>query len=708
MRNLHRLSIVLILFCIGALATPHLSAVHPDSEPVGYQESTIMEVDLSLGQITSTLSFYWENIRSPPFEISYLYEPSFVSLSISGGPMYVSSGAWVSITLVNISVEEGKSIADSLCKELDDILDTSLAYVSNRSSDSFSIYSYNASYCPEGNLRDIFLEHKPSPGFGEILTPSPVQREGGWSFSIGLEKIGKGLFVWNIDASRLFTISPFQMEMNSEYAVSLKEIIGYGGSIESSFLASNSEIILRIYQRNTDFWLVNIETTPQMNLSKTSNNGWTAFDFSKTITNGSIEDLAIRFTCIPPQFDMLPATIALFGTYAIVVAVVALLPILVWYIRRTGIRLQDVFSLKVLTTALIFSGLGLSIIFRALSSIYPIAPEADFLLFGLTGLGTILVTFFFGYVCIKWLHIHRISWLRTNLNVLVPLAFGLYALSNLVGLFNSIPNLVQAFISYNYYQETFFVVDLFVSLGLLLVFGFSLLRVSSIALNKQGENIANLYMLIVICLGSYGILGTIRGVQWIYNTLASALTSRYEFLPNWSLLVSMIGNLLTSITILLLSIDVYRKKGFEKYSVYLTFFFIALSWLMQGIISLNSSIQNLSMAGYTQTWYSALAPIIQQTGVIATSLLTIIVSGSLLRGGRMASRNFKLSLAAILLYSVSGLLADTLTTFSSISSLILQRWLIFSGGSSLPVNLISLSGNIPILVIGLLLHRQSI
>lgn len=371
-----------------------------------------------------------------------------------------------------------------------------------------------------------------------------------------------------------------------------------------------------------------------------------------------------------------------------------------WYL------MQDAFSLKGLTAILIFFGLGLSILHQSYSSANLISAGGKYLLFGLTGLCSVLITIFLGYVCIKWFHIHHISWLSTNLNTLIPLGFSFYALSNLMDLIYNLPNSVQAAIVDYYLPKNIFIFENWLfNLLLLLIFGFSLLRLSSIALNKQEASMKNLYKLTIVCLTSYSIKGVLGFIQGIYSVILS--TGQFVFYASGLLrLVYMLGVLLESVTLILLSVDVYRKKDLSEWSVIAAFHFVAMGWLLQKSAWIGLNSQYFSILSLYQPLNYVVIPIIREGGVLITSLLTIMVSKSLIDGERLRDRNFNLSLVAIFIFSISGLLVDALTVLSTISSLIPYPWIFLSSGSSLPMELIRLSSYIPVLSIGLLLRRQ--
>jgi len=355
---------------------------------------------------------------------------------------------------------------------------------------------------------------------------------------------------------------------------------------------------------------------------------------------------------------------------------------------------------------LIFFGLGLSILHQSYSSANLISAGGKYLLFGLTGLCSVLIIFFLGYVCIKWFHVHRVSWLSTDLNTLVPLVFGFYALSNLVDLFYDFSGSVQGAVSYYYSPKNILLFENWLFNFLLsLIFGFTLLRLSSIALNKQKASMKNLYKLTIVCLTSYSIKGILEVILGTYFIIIS--TGQFVFDVSGLLrLVYILGVLLESVTLILLSVDVYRKKDLFEWSVVAAFHFVAIGWLLQesALIGLNS--QYFSILGLYLPLNYVVIPIIREGGVLVASLLTVIVSKSLIGGERLRDRNFKLSLAAIFIFSISGILVDTFTVLSSISSLIPYTWVFLFSGSSLPAELIRLSSHIPVLSIGLLLRRQ--
>lgn len=344
--------------------------------------------------------------------------------------------------------------------------------------------------------------------------------------------------------------------------------------------------------------------------------------------------------------------------------------------------------------ALVYFALSFSVVIRGINGIQNIIGGEN-VLFGFSNLLSILLLLLLGYLCIRWLRPTRF---HVDLKTMIPLTFGLYALSVLSTRVNNVSLNVYDWIydPYGVYWSPFRIVFIVSMLCSLAIFSFSLLKLSSIMLDGRDLDSKNL-RIAIICLASYGL----SGVFWIgYNWPISASSL---FGPKGAF-----GTLMEHVTFLILSVDVLLERRLRRRSVYLTLFSVGIAWFLKWSFSLSSSLllNPPSKLSSVMPFYDILdfALRVAKIPLIIASLLAIVVSYFLIREGKFERKTLALSLVAIFLYSSSFLLLDLFSVLFYCLRITEVPDLIFStSGSFLIENLIHISHTLSVLTIGLLL-----
>lgn len=339
---------------------------------------------------------------------------------------------------------------------------------------------------------------------------------------------------------------------------------------------------------------------------------------------------------------------------------------------------------------IIFVAFGLSVIFKGVIGINQIHLGED-VASGVLRLFSILPLFSLVYLFRRWFKFSQIS--TFDLKTMISLTFGFYALSDLFIAFlvlNTVFNLAQ-------YPSIFHALYRVSTFCLGIIFGLSLLRLSSLMLERQDFDARSL-RLTIICLASYGT----EGVLLVIRTMLSLFLAD---IPPYSWIFWFEG-VMIYFTFLLLSIDVFLKKRLRKQSVYIAFLSTGVAYLLGRIHLL---LRDLRFVIRFPLLNFLLLQYIEGILIVLSYLLVIVVSYSLIRGGRWEGKNLKLSYVAIFLY-VSGYLLGYLYLISYNSiSLIANPYSIFERtwvGRVIVSGLISLPHLFSLLTIGLLLYRE--
>jgi hypothetical protein len=317
------------------VSAQNIGLINAESSNTGeYEERIAMEI--RSGKVL--LGFWFINV-SEPFDTSdFASEPSFISLHIVGINSPDDNRTVITVILNAseiVGISDGKLRADLLKTKFEIFFDVVIPYDGNHTYEDRVFYNYIVYECPSiQKFRNTFLEHKPSEGFGEIVTPDLIENYVGISFD--LTRKGDSLEWW-ITATLNYP-DHFEMSYGKEYTISLKELTGYSETIQSSPLSSNSTLHIGISQldRKLDsiepFKLISFKTTPsQMEKWQGAYGIVTSFFFDKTITGSSVDDLLLRFTIVSPEYIDPTNPRVIIG---VVVAIAAILGIVGFAIRR--------------------------------------------------------------------------------------------------------------------------------------------------------------------------------------------------------------------------------------------------------------------------------------------------------------------------------------------------------------------------------------
>lgn len=323
--------IMLVLLCLISLrVNPQLVAVtNAVSSNIGeYEECISLDVRPYNGWVG--IEFIFTNVSGPLDISDFASEPSFIMITVVGTRSLDDNRTAVLVILNHTSVgsiSQGKLKADILKAKFENLFNISLPYDSNFTFSGSVTYSYKIDESPTiQKFRDVFLEHKPSQGFGEIVTPALIENDVAISFT--LMRVGDSLG-WMVGASVIYT-NYFEMNLDQEYNISLRELTGYSEAIQSSPESSKSTLNILTSQVNKDYKLISFNTVPSgMDKRKGGSGTVTSFMFEKTITGSSVEDLSIYFKIVSPNY-IDPTIIAI----AVGIAIVAVLGIAGFIIKK--------------------------------------------------------------------------------------------------------------------------------------------------------------------------------------------------------------------------------------------------------------------------------------------------------------------------------------------------------------------------------------
>lgn len=340
---------------------------------------------------------------------------------------------------------------------------------------------------------------------------------------------------------------------------------------------------------------------------------------------------------------------------------------------------------------LVFVAFGLSVIFQGIIGFYQINLGGEKFVSGFLRLFSILPIFSLGYLFVRWFKFGQIS--EFDLKAMVSLTFGLYALSLLV----EDANIIHTLSYLPQYPNVFHALYQVSSYCLSVVFALSLLKLSSLVLESHGLDAKSL-RLTITCLAVYGTKGILYAIYSLFSLNLADFPSYSWFF--W------FGGVTIHLSILFLSIDAFRTRRLRKRSVYIAFFSIGLAYLLIYCLSL---LRDLPWVIRIARLDLLLSICIQTIPRILSYLLVIVVSLSLMRGGRWEGRIFKLSYVAIFLYVISYLLIHLYGIYHSSITLIANPESIFEhpgSGRVIVSGFISLPKSISLLTIGLLLYRE--
>lgn len=301
--------VTLILLCFTALGfnCPEARVTNAVFSNAGrYEERIALGASPQDGFVGLEVTF--TNV-SGPLDISGL--ESLIDLQIVG--ICEPDRNWtlfvVGLNATVVSIPEGRLRADILKAQFENIFNMTIPYVANFTGDDVVAYRYEADECRIQKLRELFLEHRPSQGFGKIVTPTLLENYEHINFWWRREFGNLG---WKISLAVIY-FNHIKVTLDQEYSISLRELAGYSQTIQASPESSNSTLAIGITQVDKEFKLTSIEITPPQMVkisAPPSQPGVTVFWFEKTITGGSVDDLSIHFKIVSPDY-VDPTTIAI-------------------------------------------------------------------------------------------------------------------------------------------------------------------------------------------------------------------------------------------------------------------------------------------------------------------------------------------------------------------------------------------------------------
>ena len=190
---------VFILLCLILLGMnfQNVTVLNAESSETGeYEESIFMWVHPT-GDVDLIVSF---PLASAPINTSdFESDLSFLDLGVTGvhsltqtmeggfPPEVNNTYIFVAFNATIVSISEGKLKADTLKAKFEKLLNLTIPYLVNFSFGDRVMYAYSVDECPIQKFRDVLLEHKPSQGFGKLVTPTLIENYVGISFMLTRE-----------------------------------------------------------------------------------------------------------------------------------------------------------------------------------------------------------------------------------------------------------------------------------------------------------------------------------------------------------------------------------------------------------------------------------------------------------------------------------------------------------------------------------------
>ncbi len=276
------------------------------------------------------LWFVFRGVDGPLDASDFTSEPTFSSMSISCSysPDNSTNNIQFHVVLDTsvVGVSAGRVEADIMKAKVEDLFEVALPYTGNSTISGLTYYRYEIDECPAiQKFRDLFMQLKPSTGFGQVITPALIGNKVSISFSLGMDE---GLPKWSMKA---FITYPdyFPYGSDREFTVSLKALAGYSGTIQPSPEAAASTLEIFIIQ-SIEYRLLSLETTPpQMQMQQSGKAPDLTWVYSATIKDSGVEDLAIHFRIVPPPSTDPTNIIVLIG-----IVTVAILSVTVFIIKK--------------------------------------------------------------------------------------------------------------------------------------------------------------------------------------------------------------------------------------------------------------------------------------------------------------------------------------------------------------------------------------
>ena len=159
-------------------------------------------------------------------------------------------------------------------------------------------YNYLTEIPAVEELWNAFLRQE-YPGFNELFSSNPSFRNEG--IRLRLAKIGDQYW-WTYQTSGFDRIFP--ISFNKEYTVSVNEMLGHFGNIDSVLGASSSDITIQVYPEIGNWTFIPLETMPEMTKTQDTPKQIT---FQTDIAGSSYSDIKLRFKVVGSGID--PMTI---------------------------------------------------------------------------------------------------------------------------------------------------------------------------------------------------------------------------------------------------------------------------------------------------------------------------------------------------------------------------------------------------------------
>jgi len=252
-----------------------------------YRESIRVWVNFYGMTCSVMFNFGFDGVEGPVPASEFLDEPSFTVITVSIGYRGDREVTSVSVMLngSKITGKQGYRIARDLKRKIEKALNLYLPYKETRGSLDTLYYDFEVEDCPPREEIANLLRNSLPQGFGQVVIPLLTSRN-----------VTVDFWLWESWTTTIrYYPQGFNINLDQEYTISLKEMTGYLGTIRSAREASYSTPNVGVFYIPRDMRLQIIEAAPpQMAITREQ----TEVNLYADVTGLSIDDLSIRFKMV--------------------------------------------------------------------------------------------------------------------------------------------------------------------------------------------------------------------------------------------------------------------------------------------------------------------------------------------------------------------------------------------------------------------------
>ena len=275
-----------------------------------YRESIRVWVNFYGMTCSVMFNLGFDGVEGPVPASEFLDEPSFMGMTVSIG--YHGDGEVTSVSVMlngsKITEEQGYRIARDLKRKIEKAFNLYLPYKETQGSFDTLYHDFEVEECPpRGEIANL-LGNSLTQGFGQVVIPLLTSRNVTVDFWL--------LESWT--STIRYSHERFNIVLDQEYTISLKEMTGYSGTIRSSPEASHSTLRVNFLIPKGARLEIIEAAPPQMAITQEQ----TEANLYADVTGLSIDDLSIRFKMVRGEL-IDPAALGIFLIQAAMICLAA-------------------------------------------------------------------------------------------------------------------------------------------------------------------------------------------------------------------------------------------------------------------------------------------------------------------------------------------------------------------------------------------------